>query len=75
MPGRPGGDVGQCPGRFELQGGLVVHGQELHEAREQTGVHDLLQRRVLLPGEQFPEETGENASRLGDQTLYMNLLI
>ena len=57
MPGRPGGDVGQSPGRLELQGGLVVHGQELHKARQQTGFHNLLQRRVLLPGEELPEET------------------
>jgi len=54
VPGGPRGDVGERPGRLELQRGLVVHGQEVHEVGQQTADHDLLQQRVLLLGEQLP---------------------
>lgn len=41
-------DVGQRPRGLELQGGVVIALQELHELRHHAGIDDVLDRRVAL---------------------------
>lgn len=55
VPSRSRSDVGQGPSGFELQRRLVVHRQEDHEAGQQTGFYDLLQRWVAFLRQQLPE--------------------
>lgn len=51
-------DVGQAPRRLELQRGVVVALEEFDEARDDAGVNDGLDRRVLFDAEQSPELRG-----------------
>lgn len=54
VPRCPRGHVGEGPRRLELQCGFVIQRQKVHEAGQQTGVNDLLQRRVPLLWKQLP---------------------
>lgn len=61
VPRCPRGHVGEGPRRLELQRGLVVQRQEVHEAGQQTSIDDLLKRRVPFLGEQLPVGDGKNS--------------
>lgn len=53
-----GGDVGERPGRFELQGGVVVALEEFDEAGDDAALDDLLDGRVFLDGQEAAELGG-----------------
>jgi hypothetical protein len=57
LSGRAGGNVGESPGGLELDEGMG-RAQELDEAAHDAGLDDLLDRRVALFAEQFPELCG-----------------
>lgn len=50
-------DVGQGPSCFKLERRLIIHRQEGHEAGQQTGLYDLLQRGVTFLRKQLPEKS------------------
>ena len=54
LVGRPGGDVGQSPGRLELDGRTVHEPQEGHELGDQAGADQLVDGGVLVPGQELP---------------------
>lgn len=62
VPGRSRSDVSQGPSCFELERRLIIHRQEGHKAGQQTGIYELLQRRVAFLREQLPETNHITAS-------------
>lgn len=65
MPRSPRGHVGEGPRRLELQRGLVIQRQEVHEAGQQTSVDDLFKGRVPFLGEQLPVGEGKYSLTTG----------